>query len=189
MEVVNGSPTLSGEHSTAFARESAEAAGADAGPSSTMLALFQGKPVGILDGMKRRNLPQMIKAVEQDHTNIPVGGTVAGVIIDVCKSPVSTVKGSLLWLHLVKFDDKGEKAEKTSVEITFPATGVIRNALAPGVDGEENARKVMLELKGHLFIAVRQANKANKQYGKEMTMWDVRTSAKPVAVDLGIKIN
>lgn len=170
-----------------FATESEAGAAVEAPPvSNTVLALFAARPVGMLDTLKRRNLPQMIKAVDGDRQNIPLGGIVAGIIVDVCKSPVSTVKGSLLWLHIVSFDDKGNPV-KTGTEITFPATGVIRNALAPGVEGEDNCRKVMLQLKGHLLVAQRQENKPNKKYGKEMTMWDVRTSEKPV--DIGVKIN
>jgi hypothetical protein len=172
-----------------FAQESAAAAAAVNRPSNAMIALFQQRSAETaLEGLTRKNMPQMIKAVDNGVENIPVGGLVTGVIVDVVKSPVSTIKGSLLWLHLVKQGESG-KWEKTGLEITFPATGVIRAALAPGVDGEENARKEMLKLRGHLFAAQRMPNKVNKNYNKEMTTWDVRTSPKPVADELEVKIN
>lgn len=178
-------PKKAGE--TEFAKESQALTTTSSQPSSAMLALFANRPAPVLDTLKRRNLPQMVKAVDANGAeNIPVGGVVAGIIVDVVKSPVSTVKGSLIWLHLVKFDDKGNP-EKTGVEITFPATGVIRNAIAPGIDGEENARKEMLKLKGYLFVAQRQPDKMNSKFRKNMSMWDVRTSEKPV--DIGVQVN
>lgn len=170
-----------------FAKESEALAVTNPGPSAAMVALFQsGNSGNVMDTLVRKNMPQMIKAVDGGKENIPVGGVISGVLVDVVKSPVSTIKGSLLWLHLVKFDDGGNP-EKTGVEITFPATGVIRSALAPGQEGEDAARKEMLKLKGHLFVAQRMPNKMNSKYKKEMTTWDVRVSEKPV--DLGVKIN
>lgn len=161
-------------------------------PSSAMQALFAARPAAIMESMKRRNLPQLIKAVDGDKENIPVGGRVTGIVVDVVKSPVSTIKGSLLWLHLVteSTDGNGEIVlAKTGIEICFPATGVIRSALAPGIEGEVNALKEMAKYKGFLFAAQRLENKVNKTYGKEMTMWDVRLSDKEMALALGVKTN
>lgn len=161
-------------------------------PSPGMLALFQktAREIPAMKKMQRLNLPQLVKPQDKENANIPIGGTISGVIVDVVKSPTSTVKGSLLWLHLVSFDDS-DKPKKTGIEITFPATGCIRNALAPGIERElhEDARLAMQKWKGFLLVAQRTDDKMDRNYGKVMTMWDVRLSPKAIAVDLGIDIN
>ncbi len=169
------------------------AGGAVRGPSAAMLALFS-RPTAesVLTSMTRKNMPRMVKAVDADGENIPVGGTVSGIIVDVIRSPKFTIKGSLLWLALVEFDAKGSPVS-AGVEITFPATGAIRQALAPNVEkvkGETNhdaAREEMLKFRGHLFIAKRQADGHSKEFKKDMTMWDVYLS--PAPVDIGVKIH
>jgi len=176
--------------------EATSTAVAACGPSAAMLALFSKKTEteSALDTMKRMNMPQLIKAVDRNGENIPIGGVVAGIIVDVIASPKTDIKGSLLWLHLVNFEGPKNTPVKTGVEITFPATGVIRQALAPNAEGERgaekegNARIIMLKYKGHLFVAKRQENRPTKEdAAKEMTTWDVRLSEKPV--DIGVKIH
>src|SRR5271169_1236275 len=61
----------------------------------------------ILATLQRKNLPRMLKAVDTDGENIPVGGTILAILVDVVASPVSTVKGSLLWLALVNPQEDG----------------------------------------------------------------------------------
>lgn len=178
---------------TKFAEESKSTLPAVRGPSEAMLAMFAPKKENesVLDGLKRANMPRLVKAVDRNGENIPVNGVVCGIIVDVIPSPKSDIKGSLLWLHIVDFDAK-QKPVKTGIEICFPATGVIRQALAPGAKGkdeekEESARQIMLGLKGHLLVCKRQANIHNKNYAKDMTSWDVYYSPEPI--DIGVKIH
>lgn len=154
-------------------------------PNAALKALFKAPTTrNVLDTLQRQNLPRFVKAVENGVEVIPVGGMVSGIIVDVVKSPATTIRGSLLWLHLV--DISGEKPVATGIEITMPATGTIRSALARGIDGEEKALEAMKLHKGKLFVAVRESDKLNKKYKKDMTMWDVRLSAEPL--DLGVKV-
>lgn len=180
---------------TKFAEESKSTAVAVRGPSEAMLKLFAPKTEAesgsILDTMQRKNMPRLVKAVDRNGVNIPVGGIVAGIIVDVIASPKSDIKGSLLWLHIVEFDGK-KNPQKTGVEICFPATGSIRQALAPNAKGkdeekEQSARELMLAYKGHLIICKRQDDGFNRNYNKEMTLWDVYVSDEPV--DIGVKIH
>ena len=147
----------------------------------------------LLATLQRKNLPRMVKAVDADGENIPVDGVVLGVIVDVVPSPVSTIKGSLLWLALVDPAEDGTLLPNGR-KITFPAVGTVRAALAPGVssdegrdNGQEKARKAMLQYKGYLIALTRQPDKLNAKYKKAMGMWDVRVSDGPV--DLGVKIH
>jgi len=143
-------------------------------PSTAMIALFA--PSKTIDATKlvRRNMPQMIKPGD-----VPLGAIVSGEIIRICQSPVSTVKGKLLWLK-----------HESGTEFTFPCTGVIRNALIPGIKGptdemkdaeRDAAEKTMtaaLEKEiGKTFYAKRLESKPSK-YKKEMFMFDVYTSNK-----------
>ena len=168
--------------------------GADSGARRWAVSLFgAGSKDRILASLKRLNLPRMIKATDADGENIPVDGIVAGIIVDVVPSPVSTIKGSLLWLHLVDFGEDGTPMANGR-EITFPAVGVVRAALAPGVEsdagkdnGQDKARKAMLEHKGKLIVLQRQPDKMNSKYKKAMGMWDVRLSDS--VIDAGVKVH
>ncbi len=133
-------------------------------PSANMLALFAA-PAGVVDSTKlvRRNLPAMVKPGD-----VPLGGIVSGEILKIVDSPVSTVKGKLLWLK-----------HSTGQEFLFPCTGVIRNALAPGKDGKELAEALDKEV-GNVIIAKRTESKPSK-YKKEMFMFDVFTAPAPAA--------
>lgn len=144
------------------------------GPSSAMLALFapnQGVTAK-LEKMTRLNLPGLVKP-----DVIPIGGILSAIIVKAVKSPVSTIKGCVLWLHLVKVD--GDTITKTGTEITFPCTGVIRNALLPGVDGEKEVIAGINEFAGCLFVAKRTEDKPSK-FKNAMFMFECFRSEKPV---------
>lgn len=146
---------------TQFAQESENTAKENA-PSAAMIALFAPKEgAGLPANLKRRNLPQMVPPGE-----IPVGAVVSGEIMDVVESPVSTVKGKLLWLR-----------HESGTEFTFPCTGVIRNALAPGLSGKELDEALKKEI-GKTFYAQRTLDKQSQKYKKNMFMFDVFTSTK-----------
>lgn len=134
---------------------------ASSGPSAAMIALFA-KPSTDVSKLVRRNTPMLVKP-----DSVPVGGAVTGEIISIVNSPVSTVKGKLLWLR-----------HESGTEFTFPCTGVIRNALCPGVTGEKELEAALAKEVGKQFVAIRQENKPNAKYKKEMFMFDVFTTAK-----------
>lgn len=156
MAKAKNTPTPVDTDSTKFAAESAAAAG----PSLAMTALFSGKSA-LPTHVKRRNMPQLIVP-----DTIPVGGIVSGTIMDIVDSPVSTVKGKLLHLK-----------HESGVEFTFPCTGVIRNALAPGKSGPELEAALKKEI-GKVLYAQRQPDKTSAKYKKTMFMFDVYTSDK-----------
>ncbi len=146
------------EGRTEFAKESAAAA-----PAVTALAIF-GAPAGgdieklMASGkIERMNMPQMVKPGE-----VPMDGIVSGLIMKVVDSPVATVKGKLLWLK-----------HSTGQEFTFPCTGVIRNALAPGVENGKDLSAALEKHVGKTFIAKRTPSKQSQKYKKEMFMFDV----------------
>src|SRR5229473_8059828 len=80
---------------------------AEVKPSLAMLALFSQPTKTDVTKMERVNMPQMIKP-----DAVPVGGCISGTIIAIVNSPVSTVKGKLLWLR-----------HENGTEYTFPCTG------------------------------------------------------------------
>jgi len=141
----------------------AESAAQSVQPSQAMVALFAANPEASarLDKLERRNMPQMVKPGD-----VPMNGIISGEILKVVDSPVSTVKGKLLWLR----HDSG-------AEFTFPCTGVIRNALAPGKDGKELDAALEKEI-GKTFYAKRTPDKQSAKYKKSMFMFDVFTSSK-----------
>ncbi len=133
-----------------------------------MLALFAA-PAGISDATKlvRRNMPAMVKPGD-----VPLGGVVSGEILKVVDSPVTTVKGKLLWIR-----------HSSGQEFLFPVTGVIRNALAPGLSDDEKGKHLTIALQkevGNLIVAKRTESKPSK-YKKEMFMFDVFTMPSPSA--------
>lgn len=141
---------------TQFAEESAAAA-----TPSTALAIFQtGDAAAAVDfsKFKRRNMPQMVKPGD-----VPVGGVITAEIMDIVDSPVSTVKGKLLWLKTA-----------SGQEFTFPCTGVIRNALAPG-KADAELEKTLKGFIGKTLVAKRNPDKTSQKYKKNMFMFDVFT--------------
>lgn len=112
--------------------------------------------------LKRRGMPTLIKPDQ-----IPVNSVVTAEIVEILPSPVSTVKGFLAHLK----SDNG-------TEFTFPITGVIRNALAPGVRDNEKELKAALDAEvGKILVLKRLANKPSK-FKKEMFVFDVFTAEK-----------
>lgn len=136
----------------------AKEAAANATPS-TALAIFQTGGEVDMSKMKRRNMPQMVKAGD-----VPVDAVITAEIVDVVDSPVSTVKGKLLWLRA-----------PNGQEFTFPCTGVIRNALAPGKDDKE-VKDVLEKLKGKTLVLKRTPDKQSAKFKKNMFMFDVFTN-------------
>lgn len=145
-----------------FVQESAAAAGA-ATAAVTKQIMSLTTPADQLPGnLLRRNMPPMIKPGD-----IPVGAAISGEIVSVVDSPVSTIKGKLLWLR-----------HSSGQEFTFPCTGVIRNALAPGKKEGEELDKVLEKEVGKTLYAKRLPDKTSSKYKKTMYMFDVFTSGK-----------
>lgn len=119
-------------------------------------ALFTCKETPDFDKMQRRNLPTLVK-----HSDVPAGGMVSGEIVKIVDSPVTTIKGKLLWLR-----------HESGAELTFPITGPVRSALAPGLDGDAYDKALEKEV-GKNFFAKRTES---KESGK--IAFDVFTSDK-----------
>lgn len=122
----------------------------------SMLDMF--KPVAgeadISAKLERRNLPPIIK-LEQ----VPIGSAVQGTILKVVDSPTTETGGQLLWLTY-----KG-------TEFTFPATGSIRSALAPGIKDDAKVEAKLKTEIGNYFYAKRLPNKPSK---KTLMVFEVR---------------
>lgn len=139
---------------TEFKKESE----ANAAPS-TALAIFNTAPGEVdLSRFKRRNMPQMVKPGD-----VPVGAVITATIVDVVDSPVSTIKGKLLWL------------ETNGQEFTFPLTGVIRNALVQG-KADKEAEEAIKKLIGKTIVLKRSPDRTSSKYKKSMFMFDVYTN-------------
>ena len=128
-----------------------------ANESKNALTMFAAPGSIDVSKFKRLNMPGMVKPGD-----VPVGAMVIGILMGVFKSPVSTIKGNLLHLKL-----------ESGQEITFPATGVIRNALAPGVTGEDEIKKELEKFTGKTLVLVRNGDKQSQKYKKNMFMFDV----------------
>lgn len=133
---------------------------ATTGPSPAMLALFQA-PAAMPDLTKAERLTLPTLFVPKD---VPVGGIVCGEIVKFMKSPVTTVKGLVMWLK----NPNGQ-------EFTFPVTGVIRSALAPDVDADNKdvLLKALAVHVGKTIYAKRTESKLSKKYDKDTFMFDV----------------
>lgn len=161
---------------TKFAQESETTSTAIALPS-VMSALFsrETKP---LDESKveRLNLPRLLKPDQVPVWTPDNPVTLQGKIHRVCPSPNSTIKGFVLWL-----------ITPSGMEVTFPVTGVVRSALAPGckiddknAEAEERSTKALataLEKHvGKILFLKRTSNQMNKNFKREMFMFDVYTA-------------
>lgn len=146
-----------------FAQEAQQAAAATQQAASAMVLSLTVPADKLPDEAKivRRNMPAMIRPAD-----VPVGSMISGVIVAIVDSPVSTIKGKLLHLR-----------HESGTEYTFPCTGVIRNALAPGKKDKELDAALEKEV-GKTLFAKRLPNKTSQQYKKDMFMFDVFTSAK-----------
>ena len=144
----------------------ATAAPATAGPSKVMLALFAVPVDALIDLTKAERLTLPTLFTPKD---VPVGGVVHGTIVKFMKSPVTTVKGLVMWLK-----------SPTGAEFTFPVTGVIRSALAPGVEADDKdvLLKALKAHEGKVIYAKRTESKVSKKYDKDTFMFDVYLVAK-----------
>lgn len=150
------------EQAAATAGNIEEAQAARDGEKSLALSLVSTEVAAVdMTQFERKNLPPMVKP-----DDFPIGSQLSAEIIDVVKSPVSTIKGNLLWL----------KHTASGREITFPATGTIRSALAPGMRDDDAGLLAKLgEYKGRTVLLIRRENKPSK-FKKEMFMFEVFVS-------------
>lgn len=126
--------------------------------------------------VERLNLPRLLKPDQVPVWTPDNPVTLQGKIHRVCPSPNSTIKGFVLWL-----------ITPSGMEITFPCTGVVRSALAPGVKLDDtNATTLKESTKaladalekhvGKVLFLKRTANQMNTKYKKDMFMFDVYTA-------------
>ena len=127
-----------------------------AGENKNALAIFGENKSA--EGFERLNLPVMFKPSEW-----PIGQTAVCEVVKIVDSPVSTVKGKLLWL----------KSAANGQEFTFPCTGTIRNALAAGLEGDKLDSKLNSYV-GKTIALTREPDKTSAKYKKNMFMFDVR---------------
>lgn len=161
---------------TKFAAESESTAVALA--TETAAALFTREDGSTVDESKlqRLNAPRLLKP-DQVPVWTPANPIIlTGELIQVLPSPNSQIKGFVLWMKL-----------PSGMEITFPCTGVIRSALAPGckIDDKNEAveEKSTAALKlaldkhvGRTLYFKRTSNTMNKNFKREQFMFDVWTS-------------
>lgn len=147
-------------------------------PSAATLALFTVQKADEIDEKKvvRRNMPKLLKPDQVPIWTPDNPVILQGKIVKFLPSPKSTIKGVLIWLEL-----------PTGQEITFPCTGVVRQALAPSVkrgangeppDSTELLKTLESEVGKTLFLK-RMPDEASKEFGgKAMFVFDVYTSDK-----------
>lgn len=129
----------------------------NAAPTAATNSIFQTTMEVDTKQFTRKNVPQILKAAD-----MPVGGGFQAEIVSIVDSPVSTIKGKLLWLK-----------NAAGAEFTFPLTGDVRSSLAPGKDGEE-LEKVLKPLIGKTLVVKRGPNKAGSE--KNIIKLDVFTN-------------
>lgn len=106
----------------------------------------------------RRNTPVLV-----NHADVAIGAIISGEIVAVLDSPTSTIKGSLLHLR-----------HASGQEYTFPATGSVRTALAPGKSLDETKAALSKEIGKTVYIK----RLADKPGGKQTYLFDVSTVGK-----------
>jgi hypothetical protein len=138
---------------------------------SNALALFAPATAieGLTEGLTRRNMPQMLLPKD-----VPIGAAIDAEIIDAVSSPATTVKGKCLWL----------KSNANGQEFLFPVTGVVRQALIGGYDGDKDkdGEKLIALLKkeiGNRFVAKRCPGRDSTKFKKEMYVFEVFTGKMP----------
>lgn len=163
------------ENKSKFLQES-EKTSAESGlvlSSERMTAMFEQEEEIKPEHLERMNLPRMMKPADVPIWSAENPKVLRAVIVSVVESPASTVKGFLLWLK-----------NRAGHELTFPCTGVIRNALAPGIKVDDSTDETLKESNGELKAALdkhvgrtiilkRTANQQSQKYKKEMFMFDV----------------
>ena len=151
---------------TNFQKESEATSTALTVAPSLMAQLFtkSDKPIDEAK-LERRNLPPMLKPDDVPVWTPEEPIMLQAEIVRVVESPNTTIKGKLLWLKTA-----------SGHELTFPCTGVIRNALAPGIKADDEKLTAALEKEvGKTLFLKRTPNKASK-YKKAMFMFDVYTA-------------
>ena len=115
--------------------------------------------------VERRNAPAMLKPGDIPVWTPENPVLLQAEIIKIMDSPNSTIKGKLLWLRA-----------PSGHEFTFPCTGVVRNALAPGVKADDKELTTALEKEiGKTLFLKRTPDKTSAKYKKNMFMFDVFT--------------
>lgn len=147
-----------------FLEESAKTGDALSMPEVPTLdvALFTATEPVLEEDVVRLNLPPMMKPEQFPIWTAAEPKALRCKVVKIVPSPNSTIKGKLLWLKT-----------RDGSEITFPCTGVIRNALAPGIKDDDAKLEAALEkYVGTELIFKRTPNKLSK-YGKAMFMFEV----------------
>lgn len=117
---------------------------------------------------ERLNLPTMVKPDQVPVWTPESPKVLRGTLVKVCDSPNASIKGKLLWLKL-----------RNGTEITLPCTGVIRNALAPGIkDDSEKLDAALDKFVGLELVFRRTPDKQNSKFKKNMFMFDVLVAKK-----------
>lgn len=139
---------------------------------SMAVALFGGEEAQATEfegkEFKRLNLPTLLKPSQVPIWTPEHPVVLRGTVVKVCDSPNTTIKGKLLWLKCAN-----------GTEVTFPCTGVIRNALAPGVkDDSDKLDAALNEYVGKELVFRRNPDKENGKFKKSMFMFDVLMGSK-----------
>lgn len=109
----------------------------------------------------RRGMPTMIKP-----ESVPVNSVIEATIVAILGSPKKSIKGLILHLR-----------HESGTEFTFPVTGSIQQALAPGTKGDEAALRLQLDKEvGKTIVLKRLPSVENAEYKKQMFIFDVFTS-------------
>lgn len=123
--------------------------------STALLSLFNQPGAGLVQvkPTDRLNMPAMLKPGD-----FPIDAVLQGEIVKFIDSPVTTIKGKLIWLKLA-----GGK------EITFPCTGVVRSALAQGVeaDDKKGLQSALEKHAGKVLTLKRGLDSISKKYSSE----------------------
>lgn len=157
---------------TAFAKESASTAVALAPSMMAQLFTNETKPLDE-SKLERLNAPRLLKPDQVPVWTKENPVTLQGEIVRILPSPNSTIKGFVLWLMT-----------PGGVELTFPCTGVVRSALAPGAKIDDTNGTTLKESTAALAAALekhvgktlflkRTANQMNAKFKKDMFMFDV----------------
>lgn len=113
--------------------------------------------------LKRRGMPTMVKP-----ESVPVNSVIQGEIVAILNSPKKSIKGNLMHIR-----------HASGTEFTFPITGSIRQALAPGLTEKDNSVELLAKLNeevGKTIVLKRLPSAMNAEYKKEMFIFDVFTS-------------
>lgn len=118
------------------------------------------------DKIERRNAPAMLKPGDVPVWSPENPVILRAEIVRIMDSPKASIEGKLLWLRTAG-----------GHEFTFPCTGVIRNALAPGIKTDDPKLGETLEKEvGKIIFLKRTPDRMSGEYKKPMFMFDVYTA-------------